>query len=283
MAKLGRKVKWGLWIAVLLLAGCGGLRQFEHSLVYRPSKDAIPWPSEIGETRQDVYFATTDGVKLNACFFPAATNSPRKQMVILVCHGNGGNVTYLSRLYTRLAQTGANVLLFDYRGYGKSEGRPNEEGTYLDAQAAYQWLRQRGFVGTNIFSYGESLGGGIATELAMRETTGGLVLESTGTSIPDMGRHLYPWLPVRTIGRIKYDTYKKLPALKVPVLIMNSRTDGLVPFEMGERNFAAANQPKMFFEITGGHVSAGEDYHAGMEKFLSGLEAARMHGGEAKF
>ena len=144
MAKAGRKVVWGAGLAVLLVAGCSKLRQFEYSQVYHPSKDIVRWDNGADQLRQDIYFETSDGVKLNGWFFAAATNSPRKQMAILVCHGNGGNLTYLNKLYTRLAATGANVLLFDYRGYGKSGGQLSEEGTYRDAQAAYRWLRQAG-------------------------------------------------------------------------------------------------------------------------------------------
>ena len=113
-----------------------------------------------------------------------------------------------------LLATGVNVFVFDYRGYGRSQGRPSEEGTYRDAQAAYQWLRQKGFPGTNIIAFGESLGGGVAAELAVRETVGGLVLQSTFTSIPDMGAELFPWLPVRWLGTIRYDTRSKLPRLQ---------------------------------------------------------------------
>src|SRR6201999_797444 len=111
---------------------------------------------------------------------------------------------------------------------------------------AYHWLLHKGFAGRNIIVYGESLGGGIATELCVREETGGLILQSTFTSLPDIGAELYPWLPVRAIGRIKYDTQSKLPQLKIPVLVMHSREDGLIGFRHSERNFAAAKEPKFF-------------------------------------
>jgi len=169
MAKLSKRTKWWIWLGIFLLTIYVGLRWFEYVSVYRPSKRMVTWKTAVGASHQDIYFDTTDGEKLNGWFLPAATNSPRKQMTILVCHGNGGNLTYLERLYTRLAETGVNVLLFDYRGYGSSTGKPSEEGTYRDAQAAYQWLRNSGFATTNIFAYGESLGGGIASELAVRE------------------------------------------------------------------------------------------------------------------
>lgn len=283
MAKAGRKIRWAFGVAVVLILIYAGLRRFEYLEVYHPTKDAIHWIIDVRQKSQDIYFNTADGVKLNGWFFPAATNSPRRQIAILVCHGNGVNITYLRAIYTRLAETGANVLLFDYRGYGNSEGRPSEVGTYRDAEAAYQWLRQAGFAATNIFDYGESLGGGIATELALREPAGGLVIESGATSIPEMGRVLFPWLPVRLLSTINYDTHRKLPQIKVPVLIMHSREDRLIPFRMAEENLAAANEPKLLWEIKGGHVAAGEECHAGMEKFLSTVEAARQSGREARF
>jgi fermentation-respiration switch protein FrsA (DUF1100 family) len=284
MAKAGRKTRWRIGIAlVLLLTGCGALRRFEYSQVYHPTKRVILWPDDMRSARQDIYFSTSDGVKLNGWYFPAATNSPRKQMAILVCHGNGGNISYLKNIYGRLAETGANVLLFDYRGYGNSDGRPGEEGTYVDGQAAYAWLRQKGFAATNIIVYGESLGGGVASELVLREPAAGLVLESTFTSTPDVGAVLFPWLPVHLLSTIKYDTHSKLPRVKIPVLIMHSHQDGLIPFRLAKKNFTAANEPKLFWEIKGGHAVAGEECHVGMEKFLSALEEARQQGREVKF
>jgi fermentation-respiration switch protein FrsA (DUF1100 family) len=167
-----------------------------------------------------------------------------------------------------MLDTGAAVFSFDYRGYGRSEGRPGEEGTYLDVQAAYQWLRKRGFAGKDILAYGESLGGGVASELCLREEIGGLILQSTFTCIPDIGRELFPWLPVKLLSTIRYDTCGKLPRLKIPVLVMHSRSDGLIGFRHSERNFAAANDPKLFCEIGGEHNDALAD----REQFLNGIE-----------
>jgi hypothetical protein len=216
-------------------------------------------------------------VELNGWFFPAATNSPRAQFVVLLCHGNAGNISHRLDTCAALLATGVNVFVFDYRGYGRSQGRPSEEGTYRDAQAAYQWLRQEGFPGTNIIAFGESLGGGVAAELAARETVGGLVLQSTFTSVTDMGAELFPWLPVRWLGTIHYDTRSKLPHLKVPVLVMHSPADGLVRFHHGQTNFAAANEPKLFWELKGDHNDPLADtphFIEGLEKFFSLIKGA---------
>src|SRR5262249_13829319 len=146
--------------------------------------------------------------------------------------------------------------LFDYRGYGRSEGRPGEEGTYCDAQAAHGWLVKRGLAGRNILLFGESLGGGIASELALRETCGGLILENTFSCMADLGAELFPWLPVRWMSTVKYETCARLPRLKIPVLVMHSRGDKLIGFHHGEKNFALANDPKLFWELQGGHNDA---------------------------
>lgn len=247
------------------------LRWFENSRVYHPTRQLEASAAELGRPFEDVLFKTRDGVELNGWFFPANPDSARGKMAFLNCHGNGGNISHRLGLYQALLETGAAVLTFDYRGYGKSHGRPGEEGTYLDAQAAYHWLRQKGFAGKNIIVYGESLGGGIASELCLREETGGLILQSTFTSLPEIGAELYPWLPVRWMGRIKYDTRSKLPRLKIPVLVMHSRDDDLIGFRHSEQNFAAANEPKLFAELGGGHNDPAweaSEFEPAIEKFL---------------
>lgn len=195
---------------------------------------------------------------------------------MLICHGNGGNISHRLTLCRGLLETGVNVFLFDYRGYGHSEGVVSEEGTYLDAQAAQGWLRGRGF--TRIIAFGESLGGGVAAELAVRESVAGLVLSNTFTSIADVGADLFPWLPVRWFHTIHYDTLSKLPRIKAPVLIMHSRDDEIVRFRHAERNFAAANEPKLFSETHGLHNETlaldSAHYLGGLEKFLALIEAA---------
>jgi uncharacterized protein len=244
------------------------LRWFEHSQVYHPSRTMDATGDKLGRPFEDVWFRADDGVGLNGWYFPANTNAPRAHLAVLVCHGNAGNISHRLDTCAAMLATGANVFLFDYRGYGRSKGRPSEEGTYCDAQAAYQWLRQRSFASTNIIAFGESLGGGVAAELAVREPVGGLVLQSTFTSIPDIAAELFPWLPVRWLGKIRYDTRTKLPRLHLPVLMMHSRLDEIVPFHHGQRNFAAAKQPKLFWELTGGH----NDPLADRQHFIDGLE-----------
>lgn len=248
------------------------LRWFEHSQVYHPGRAMDASGADLRRPFEDVWFKAQDGVTLNAWFFPAQTNTAPDCLAVILCHGNAGNISHRLATCQALLESGVSVLSFDYRGYGRSHGSPSEEGTYHDAQAAYLWLRQKGFAARNIIPYGESLGGGVAAELALREEVGGLVLQSTFTSVTDLGAELFPFLPVRWLSQIHYDTCAKLPRLKNPVLIMHSRGDSLVPFKHSERNFAAAQDPKLFCVIGGDHNNPLEDreaFQSGIEKFLA--------------
>ena len=252
------------------------LRWFEHWQVYHPRRELCVEAAELGFPFEDVRFEASDGIKLHAWFFPASAQRARSKFVFLVCHGNGGNVSHRVQLYQTLLATGTSVFAFDYRGYGRSQGRCSEAGTYLDAQAAYRWLQRRGFAPETILLFGESLGGAVASDLATRERVGGLVLQSTFTSIPDIGAELFPWLPVRRLGSIRYDTLSRLPQIKVPLLIMHSRADRLVGFHHAEKNFAAANEPKLLWELEGDHNDSLFDAPRllkGIERFLQMVEA----------
>ncbi|MBK9139170.1 MAG: alpha/beta hydrolase [Verrucomicrobia bacterium] len=243
-------------------------RWFEHAQVYHPTATHWATPAQLGLPWEEAYFSAADGVALHGWFFPADTNSPRRHLAVLHCHGNGGNISHRLDVAEALLETGVNVLLFDYRGYGRSAGRPSEAGTYLDAQAAHAWLRGRGFAATNLIAFGESLGGAVATELALREPLGALVLQSTFTSIPDIGAELFPFLPVRWLARIRYDTHSKLPRVTLPVVILHSRRDTLVRFHHAERNFAVAREPKRLLEIAGDH---NDFLEAGRAEFVAGF------------
>jgi fermentation-respiration switch protein FrsA (DUF1100 family) len=247
------------------------LAWFEHSQIYHPDRNLVATGAQLGRPFQDLLFQAEDGVQLHGWFFPADSNSPRSSLAFLLCHGNAGNISHRLDTARALLTAGVNVLLFDYRGYGHSQGYPSEEGTCQDAQAAFHWLRNKGFAGRDIVAFGESLGGGVAAELALREPIGGLILQSTFTSMPDIGAEVFPWLPVRLLARIRYETCRKLPRIKVPVLIMHSRGDELIGFHHGEKNLAAANEPKLMWEIAGGHNAPLTDpkrFIAGVEKFL---------------
>ncbi len=267
--KPGRGWRIAAWILVLL-GLIMFLRWFENSLVYHPRRAHDADPSALGLRFEEVWFNTSDGVRVHGWFFPATPDAADGTPAILYCHGNGGNISHRLEVIDALLATGAAVLAFDYRGYGLSQGRPGEPGTYLDGEAALNWLAGRGVPGTNVVAFGESLGGGVASELARRPPLGALVLQGTFTSIPDIGGELYPWLPVRFITSIRYDTIRRLPELQLPVVILHSRSDTLIPFAHAERNFAAAREPKWLIELSGDHNDPLTD----RELFVTGVQRA---------
>jgi len=248
------------------------IRWFEHRQVYAPSPNLEAKAADLGRPAEDFFFPSLDGHRLHGWWFPADPGSPRRHLVLLLLHGNMGNVSHRLPYYQAWLELGVNVFAFDYRGFGCSEGRPSEDGTYLDAQAAVAWLAKRGFSPSQIVVLGKSLGGGIASELLLREPLAGLILQSTFTSIPDVGCELFPWLPVRRWHTIKYATIEKLPRITKPVLIAHCRQDDLVGFHHAERNYQVANEPKMLLEIAGGHnnvIAEGRaDYLRGLDRFL---------------
>ena len=247
-------------------------RWFEHSQVYHPKQGLELDPSAWGQAFEDVWLTTDDGVRIHGWFMAAQSPALRRDWGVLVLHGNGGNISHRHELYALLLEMGFNVFAVDYRGYGQSLGRPSEPGTYQDADAAYGWLRQKGFPGPRLIALGESLGCGVATELAARHILSGLVLQSGFTSIPDLGAELFPFLPVRWLVTTRYDNLAKLPRLKIPVMILHSRGDRLIGFQHAERNFAAANAPKLLEELRGDHNDALQvdraRYQAALERFF---------------
>lgn len=275
----GRWPPWlrrGLRVAVYLLLLWWMLRWFEHRQVYIPTRELEAHPGALGRPFEELTLLAGDGVRLHAWYFPAPADSPRGAWAVMVCHGNGGNISHRLALAEALLDTGIAVLLFDYRGYGRSQGRPSEEGTYRDAQAAHDWLVARGYEASRILVLGESLGGAVAAHLAAHRPVGGLILLGAFTSIPDIGSELYPWLPVRWLARIRYDTRAYLQQVHVPVLILHSPEDELVRFHHAEANYAAAHPPKWLRPLRGTHndsLSDTDRIRSGLEELLRRLES----------
>lgn len=245
------------------------MSRFADRLIYFPSRELDGGtPAVLGLGYEDVELTAGDGVRLHAWFVPAA-NAGR---TVLFLHGNAGNISHRLEKLAVLNELGASVMLLDYRGYGRSEGAPDEPGTYRDAEAAYDWLRAHGVAAPQIVVYGESLGGPIATDLAARRALGGLILESSPSSIVAVARHHYPLLPVGMLLSARYDALSKIPGVHVPVLILHSPNDEIVPYAHAEELYAAANQPKQLVRLRGGHndnfLVAADIYREALHDFL---------------
>jgi len=225
---------------------------YQPRLVYFPQveRELTATPRAAGLDYEDVTLTTADNVKLHGWWVP----SRNARGTILLMHGNAGNISHRLGYLTMFNRLGYSVLLFDYRGYGKSDGHPDEEGTYRDAEAAWLHLTATRNVGPrDIVMVAESLGGGVATWLALKYPPRALVLASTFRSVPDLGAQIYPWLPVRLLARITYDNLGRIAKVDAPVLIAHSRDDDVIPFAHGEALFAAAREPKQMLVLAGGH------------------------------
>ena len=240
-------------VAAIAYAALAALIFFvQPKLLYYPEtgRDIVATPDDAGLDYEPVEIATADGETLRGWFVPvsAATGT------VLFFHGNAGNISHRMEYLSMFHRLGYNTFIFDYRGYGNSSGIPSEQGTYLDAQAAWQYLSEnRNIPSGRIIVFGESLGGAIAAWLTAREKPGVLVLASVFTSIPDMAAKLYPFLPVRLLSRFEYDTRKSLERVSSPVLIAHSPDDEIVPFTQGQALYEAVPGPKQFLELQGGH------------------------------
>ena len=274
---LRRRLKVWFAVAVLLLlvvaVRLGGQdRLIERRFIFFPERELVATPADWGLSFQDVYFTTSDGVRLHGWFVPG-----EGELTWLWFHGNAGNISHrlenLTLLHDRL---GVSILLFDYRGYGRSEGHISEEGSYRDAEAALAYLRSRPDVDADkIVLFGRSLGCAIATDLATRHQVYRLILESPFTSVPDMANRTFPLLPVGLLMKTKYDSLAKIKAVTTPLLVLHGDRDETVPIKFARRLFQAANDPKEFSTIAGaGHndtyAVGGEAYFATLRRFVEG-------------
>jgi uncharacterized protein len=226
----------------------------EPNFIYYPSRGMATTPAQLGLRFEDVWLTTADGVRVNGWLVPANTNAP---VTVLFCHGNAGNIADRLEKLEILHALGVDVFLFDYRGYGRSEGKPDEHGTYRDAQAAYDYLiRTLNREPKTVLLYGESLGSAVAVDLATKVPVAGVIIEEPFTSVADVGAKMFPYLPVRLLVRDKYDTLSKIDRINAPLLILHSRDDEFFPMSQAERLLAAAREPKRLVELRGGHNDA---------------------------
>jgi len=270
MSSLGRL----LALVVFILVGAWlGLSLFVFLLqgryIYYPDKTLVATPRRIGLAFEDVSLLTADGIRLHGWFIP----TPAAQTTLLFLHGNAGNISHRLDSLRLFHELGLNVLIFDYRGYGHSGGVPSEQGTYRDAEAAWRYLTHtRRIPAAKIVVFGRSLGGAVAVWLAGHTAPAALILESTFTSVRDMAARYYPWLPVSLLLHTRYPTLDRIAGLRLPTLIVHSREDEVIPYESGQRLFAALRGPAQFLSLQGGHNDAfltdQTRYRDGLAAFL---------------
>lgn len=256
------------WLGIVI-----GMWSFENFLVYQPTayQSGSPYwqPREL--IYEDVEIASTDGAQLHGWFAPV--ESPRA--VLLLLHGNGGNISGLAdELRILQRKMGVAALAVDYRGYGKSTGAPSEQGILDDARAARAWLAQRtGVRKQDVVLWGFSMGGGVAVDLAAEEGARGLVLQSTFTSLPDAAAEHYPWLPVRWLMRNRLDSASKIARYRGPLLQSHGTADAIVPIHLGRQLHALANDPKRFVEIPDGDHNDLPDelFFTALDEFIESL------------
>jgi len=243
----------------------------ENSLLYFPTKFPDGDWQPPGLHFEDAWLRAADGTKLHGWFVPH--DQPRA--VALFAHGNGGNLTHRSDLLRELHDMGVAVLAFDYRGYGRSEGSPNESGVLADARAARSWLAKRaGIPESQLVLMGESLGGAVVVLLAGEAPARGLVVESSFSSAPDVAAYHYPWLPVKLLMRTQLNAAEAIRRYQGPVLIVHGDADTIVPIRFGQRLFEAANEPKRFVTIPGADHNDPRrpQFYRALDDFLGKLQ-----------
>lgn len=250
----------------------------QRGMVYYPVREMVASPSDIGLDYEEVLFSNALGTELHGWWLP----TPEARHTLFFCHGNGGNISHRLESFSIFHQLGLNIFIFDYSGYGRSGGKPSEKATRADARAAWQWVTGvKGVSPAEMVIFGRSLGGGVAATLVGELQERGrppaaLILESTFTSLVDMGRRLYPWLPVKQLARFRYESDRHLHDVRVPALFIHSPQDDIVPYALGKALHDGYGGPKKFLEIRGPHNSgfmdSGAVYTEGLKSFLHRLE-----------
>jgi hypothetical protein len=265
-----------IWSFLLLVFGAylalaALMYLFQSHLVYFPnvpSRALEATPESAGLAYESVEFAADDGVRLHGWFLPGPKDA---RATLLFLHGNAGNISHRLDSLKIFHDLGLAVFIFDYRGFGNSSGTPSEQGTYLDAEAAWRLLTDgRGIAPEEIVIFGRSLGAAVAARLATRHTPRTLILESGFTSAPDLAAEFYWMFPVRWLSRFRYSAADDLKQVRAPVLIVHSVDDEIVPVRHGRLLFEAANAPKRMLEIRGDH---NQGFLIGRRAYIDGIDA----------
>lgn len=238
------------WAVAGLLALNAMLWFLQPGMVFYPSRHLAETPQDWGFNYEDVEVIAEDGTRLHGWLI----EHPEAIATLLFLHGNAGNISHRGDSIAIFHRLGFEVMIIDYRGYGRSGGHPSEQGIYLDALAAWNDLVEtRGRDPDNILVFGRSLGASVAADLAARVNPGALILESGFSSARDMARTLYPGLHHVLLVRYDFDAVARLAKVRSPVLVLHSRDDEIVPYDLGRRLFDAAPEPKGFVDLKGGH------------------------------
>jgi len=261
-------IKFFIAIFVLLAVFLFFIRYLESRSVFFPQKEIEFLPDTKRFLFNEVYFQTEDGLTLNGWFF----RHPSAKATLLFFHGNGGNICHRLDKILLFRELGLNVFIVDYRGYGKSQGMPSEQGVYKDALAAFDYLAGRLDIPKDkIIGYGESLGGAVLLELASKRSFAALIVDSSFSSVADIAHHYYPFIPT-FLFQTKMDAASCARKLTVAKLFIHSQEDDIVPFALGQKLFEAAAAPKEFLKIRGDHNQGYETsrgiYTEGIKKFL---------------
>ncbi len=256
---------------VLLVAAIYLLQGRMLYLPDQPGRELAATPADAGLDYEDVSIETADGVKLHGWYIPGPSSR-----VLLFFHGNAGNISHRLESIRQFHHLGLSVFIIDYRGYGQSKGRASENGLYLDAEAAWRYLtRTRGVDPGDVVIFGRSLGASVAAWLAARHEPLALIVESSFSSVPDIAREIYPWLPVRWLSRLRHATVDYVRDVRCPVLVIHSRDDEIIPFHHGEAILAATPEPRSFLELRGSHNEAylldANNYVERLGEFLAHL------------
>ncbi len=239
-----------LIIGILVLINFLIVPLYEPTVIYFPTKEIRQDPSSVALAYEDVFITTEDGVKINGWF--VRNNTAKK--VILLLHGNGGNISSRLPIIKLLNNLPANVFIIDYHGYGRSGGKPSEQNLYLDAKAAYDFLiNQKKYLPEQIIVMGSSLGGAVATHLAANEKVGGLVLQRSFTSGRSMAARMNPLYrrPLVWI-RSEFDSLGRINKIKAPKLIVHSKEDEMIPYTMSVQLYEKATEPKKLLLVEKG-------------------------------
>ena len=245
---------------------------FQRNLLYHPSVDnylkdqAVNEPTEI----EKIKITTKDKIDLMAWFY---NRNLEKFKTILFFHGNAGSLENRTYKLNHFKDLNVNFLIIAWRGFSGNKGKPNEMGLYEDAESAIKWLKMKGVNEKNIILYGESLGTGVVVQVAQNKNYAGVILESPFTSMVNMGKKHYPFFPVSLLLKDKFESYKKINNISVPVLIMHGKVDKIVPYDMGKKMYELANEPKFFYsQEYGDHmIEYDEKLLTALKKFILSL------------